>query len=305
MRQSRVCGVMMHEDQVDVTGDVVRRLVDDQFPQWRRLSLEEVVAEGTDNAIFRIGDDLAARFPLHTQPVDEVWASLESEARALRELAACSPFPTPVPVALGAPGHGYPLPWAVQTWLPGRVASHEDPGSSVAFAEDLAGFIACLRATDTQGRPFSGRGRGGHLPDHDGWMDVCFERSEGLLDVGRLRRLWGELHVLLRVDPDVMSHKDLIPGNVLVRDGRLVGVLDGGAFGPADPALDLVCAWHLLDRQPRAALRSALGCGDVEWGRGMAWAFEQAMGLVWYYAGSNPTMSNHGRRTLGRLLDDS
>jgi hypothetical protein len=28
------------------------------------------------------------------------------------------------------------------------------------------------------------------------------------------------------------------------------------------------------------------------------------MGLVWYYAGSNPTMSALGRRTLGRILDD-
>jgi aminoglycoside phosphotransferase (APT) family kinase protein len=303
--RAKVCGVVMHENQVHVTGELVRLLVDDQFPEWRQLPLQEVIAAGTDNAIFRIGDDLAARFPLHAQEADEAWSSLESEARALRELAACSPVPAPVPVALGAPGHGYPLPWAVQTWLPGRVATQEDPGSSVAFAEDLAGFITGLRAVDTQGRPFSGRGRGGHLPDHDAWMDVCFERSEGLLDVDRLRRLWGELRVLPRESLDVMSHKDLIPGNVLVRDGRLVGVLDGGAFGPADPALDLVAGWHLLEQEPRAALRRALGCGEVEWGRGMAWACEQSMGLVWYYAESNPTMSGLGRRTLNRLLDEA
>jgi len=296
---------MMHENQVHVADDLVRRLVDDQFPQWRRLPLQEVVAEGTDNAIFRIGDDLAARFPLHAQEADDARAALESEARALRELAAHSPVPTPVPVALGAPGHGYPLPWAVQTWLPGRVATQDDPGSSLAFAEDLAGFITSLRAVDTQGRPFSGRGRGGNLPDHDAWMDVCFRRSEGLLDVDSLRRLWGELRLLPREHPDVMSHKDLIPGNVLVRDGRLVGVLDGGAFGPADPALDLVSAWHLLGPGSREALRRALGCGDVEWGRGMAWAFEQSMGLVWYYAESNPTMSGLGRRTLTRLQDEA
>jgi aminoglycoside phosphotransferase (APT) family kinase protein len=302
---SKVCGVAMHEDQVDVTRDLVRLLVDDQFPKWRQLCLQEVIAEGTDNAIFRIGADLAARFPLHAQESDAAWVSLESEARALRELAVSSPVPTPVPVALGAPGHGYPLPWAVQTWLPGRVASQEDAGSSVAFAEDLAGLITDLRAVDTQGRPFSGRGRGGHLPDHDAWMDVCFQRSEGLLDVDRLRRLWGELRLLPREGADVMSHKDLIPGNVLVRDGRLAGVLDGGGFGPADPGLDLVAGWHLLERAPREALRRSLGCGEVEWGRGMAWAFEQSMGLVWYYAESNPIMSGLGRRTLTRLLDEA
>jgi aminoglycoside phosphotransferase (APT) family kinase protein len=136
-------------------------------------------------------------------------------------------------------------------------------------------------------------------------MDVCFQRSEGLLDVDRLRRLWGELRLLPREGADVMSHKDLIPGNVLVRDGRLAGVLDGGGFGPADPGLDLVAGWHLLERAPREALRRSLGCGEVEWGRGMAWAFEQSMGLVWYYAESNPIMSGLGRRTLTRLLDEA
>jgi hypothetical protein len=33
----------------------------------------------------------------------------------------------------------------------------------------------------------------------------------------------------------------------------------------------------------------------------MAWAFQQAMGLVWYYARSNPAMSRFGQRTLLRL----
>ena len=76
-----------------------------------------------------------------------------------------------------------------------------------------------------------------------------------------------------------MTHGDLVPGNVLIDDGRLVGVLDTGGFGPADPALELVCAWHLLDSPRRERLRAALGCTDLEWERGRAWAFEQAMGF--------------------------
>ena len=49
-------------------------------------------------------------------------------------------------------------------------------------------------------------------------------------------------------------------------------------------------------------LRDQLGSDDPEWARGKAWAFEQAMGLVWYYAETNPLMSALGRRTLERLL---
>lgn len=289
----------MHSDEVAVPPDVARRLIAGQFPQWGDLPIRRVAADGTVNMIYRIGDGLAARFPRRGRDVDEARRDLVVEASAARELARCSPVPTPAPVALGEPGPGYPLPWAVQTWVPGRVATDGDPGAP--FARDLAGFIAALRATDTRGRTFSGTGRGGDLDDHDGWMRTCFRESAGLLDVDPLRRWWDDLRRLPRADPDVMSHGDLIPGNVLVGDGRLVGVLDGGGFGPADPALDLVAAWHLLDHGPRTALRTALGCGDVEWSRGMAWAFVQAMGLVWYYAESSPALSSLGRRTLTRL----
>jgi aminoglycoside phosphotransferase (APT) family kinase protein len=291
----------MHADQVDVPVDVVRRLVADQFPQWRRLPLDRVASAGMVNAVFRIGDDLTARLALQAGDPVEVRSRLQSEAAAATELAACSPVPTPLPVALAAPGHGYPLPWAVQTWLPGRDATAEDPATSIAFARDLAGFIAALRAVDSGGRRFSGQGRGGSLPDHDGWLEVCLRESEGLLDVPRLRRLWRTLRGLPAGGPDVMSHGDLVPGNVLVCGGRLAGVLDGGGFGPADPALDLVSGWHLLDG-PREVLRSTLACTQVEWERGMAWAFQQAMGLVWYYAASNPSVSRLGRRTLDRIL---
>ena len=172
----------------------------------------------------------------------------------------------------------------------------------MAFAHDLAELIRDLRAIDTRGRTFTGSGRGGDLRAHDDWLETCFRNSEGLLDVPRLRRRWEELRDLPRRGPDVMSHGDLIPGNVLVADGRLVGVLDVGGLGPADPALDLVAAWHLLDAEPRRALRADLGCDDVEWARGQAWAFEQAMGLVWYYADTNPRMSRLGRRTLNQIL---
>lgn len=109
------------------------------------------------------------------------------------------------------------------------------------------------------------------------------------------------MRVLPRSARDVMTHGDLIPGNVLVSDGRLAGVIDVGGMGPADPALDLVGAWHLLDAGPRQVLRGDLKCEDLGWERGKAWAFEQAMGAVWYYVESNPAMSLMGQRTLQRL----
>jgi aminoglycoside phosphotransferase (APT) family kinase protein len=304
MAAQDAAGVDMHADQLTVSVDTVRELVSRQFPAWRHHPIVAVAAEGTVNALFRIGEQYVARFPLQPGEAAAARERLEAEAAAARELLGRTRFPTPEPVALGEAGAGYPLPWSVQTWLPGTVATHADPGHSVAFAHDLAEFIRGVRALDTRGRSFRGPGRGGDLRSHDAWMQTCFERSQTLLDVPRLRRMWRVLRDLPRDAADVMSHGDLIPGNVLVAEARLAGVLDVGGLGPADPALDLVAAWHLLELGPRQALRDDLGCDDLEWARGRAWAFEQAMGLVWYYVRSNPAMSRLGRRTLQRLQTD-
>ena len=192
----------------------------------------------------------------------------------------------------------------MQTWISGRTATEVDPGESAAFARDLAEFIKGVRAIPTGGRTFSGGGRGGDLRAHEAWMTNCFRESERLADVPRLRRMWADMRELPRDTADVMNHSDLIPGNVLVRDGRLAGVLDVGGLGPADPALDLVAAWHLLEAGPRRTLREDLCCNDLEWERGRAWALQQAMGALWYYVESNPAMHRMARRTLERVLTE-
>jgi aminoglycoside phosphotransferase (APT) family kinase protein len=294
----------MHAGQLTVSVETVRSLVADQFPNWTNLRVEPVRSEGTVNAIFRLGDRLAARFPLQRKDLSVARTFLQSEAEANRELVGRTRFPVPEPVALGEPGYDYPLPWSVQTWLNGVTATVEDPGGSAKFANDLAEFITDVRAIDTGGRLFSRPGRGGDLRAHDEWVNTCLGRSEGLLDVSRLSKIWQNLHDLPRTAKDVMTHGDLVPGNVLVSAGRLAGVLDCGGLGPADPALDLVAAWHLLETGPRRLLRDDLQCDDLEWKRGKAWALEQALGLVWYYAVTNPSMSQMGRRTLDRIIAD-
>lgn len=293
----------MHPDQLAVSAATVRALVDEQFPRWRTLPIREVRSGGTVSTVFRIGEQLSARFPLRPADVDSTRRALGAEADAARELFGRTRVPTPRPIAIGEPGAGFPLPWSVQTWLTGAPATHDSHAGEVAFACDLAELIGQLRAIDPAGRTFDGAGRGGDLRSHDAWVQTCFDRSDGLLDVAALRPMWDRLRELPRDADDVMSHKDLIPANLLAGGNRLVGVLDVGAFGAADPSLDLVCAWHLLDRGPRQALRDELGSTDLEWERGKAWAFQQAIGLVWYYVDSNPAMSRLGRHTLQRLAD--
>ncbi|KKB10149.1 phosphotransferase [Devosia chinhatensis] len=293
----------MHEDQIGIDAGRVAALIRRQFPQFRDAEIAPLTTPATTNAIFRIGATHAARLPLRGMDARDCRRLLEAEARAIAAFHAHCPFPSPIPIGIGRPGPGFPLPWTVQTWIEGLVATPNGQSANADFALDLVHLIRALRALDLNGLEFDGKGRGGNLPDHDAWMDQCFSKSGRLLDVARLRAMWVKMRVLPGLGYAVMSHRDLIPANLLVAGGRLVGVLDAGAFGPADPALDLVASWHLLNSDRRALFRNALGVSELEWRRGAAWAFEQAMGLVWYYAQTNPVMSALGRTTLARLVE--
>lgn len=294
----------MHSDQIDVSLSLASGLIQSQFPQFRGEKIVALETAGTVNAIFRIGTTHVARLPLRMADSTECAKAQQAEIAAGAEFREHSPFPCPITIGTGQPTPEYPLPWMIQQWIPGEVATPTGLGTSTTFALDLGRLVTALRVADLKGRVFNGQGRGGCLPDHDGWMEVCFAKSEHLLDVPRLRSMWREMRALPPAEREVMSHKDLIPANILVRGEHLVGVLDTGSFGPADPSLDLVAGWHMLDRGSRAAFRSAVQADTLEWRRGAAWAFVQAMGLVWYYTDTNPSMSELGRSTLARLLSD-
>jgi len=220
----------------------------------------------------------------------------------MTEFRQASPVPAPELVLVGEPGHGYPAAWSVQTWIEGATPTSRSLQDSATFAVDLAVLVSSLRGWPTNGRAFDGPNRGGDLRNHDAWMQTCIARSDGFTDTSAMRRLWTRLRDLPREDPDLRSHTDLIPGSLLVDGGRLVGVVDSGDFRAADPALDLVVAWHLLDDDARAVFREHLPDDALRWERGKAWALEQAAGLVWYYHRSNPPMAGLGRTTIERLI---
>lgn len=84
----------MHADQLSVSAATVRQLLDQQFPEWRDRPVVAMASHGTVNALFRIGEELVARFPLQPKAVEAARRWLESEASAARELlgASCTPI---------------------------------------------------------------------------------------------------------------------------------------------------------------------------------------------------------------------
>ena len=294
----------MHDDQVDITPGTVARLVASQFPRWRDLPVRAVTSHGTVNALFRLGDEIVLRFPLRPS----LDAGLRDELRAgqdtARRIAAHVPVLVPEPVGFGEPGEGYPGPWTAYSWITGETASSENIGDPDAFARDLAGFVSALHGMQTGGRTWNGRWRGGPLRRRDESVRRALAESARLTDTTRLARIWARCLQAPHDAADVWIHTDLMPGNLLVRDGRLAGVIDIEDVCVGDPAVDLMPAWNLMAPGPRQVYRYALGVSDATWERGRGWAIVQAIVALPYYVDTNPVMADTARRTLDAVLDE-
>jgi aminoglycoside phosphotransferase (APT) family kinase protein len=205
---------------------------------------------------------------------------------------------------LGEPAEGYPWHWGVYQWLEGRDALAESVTDSIGAARALAGFVRAMQAVDTLGGPVAGRDnnyRGVALHRLDARVRESLAQLEADIDTAAAARLWEDA-VDAPQAPAVWIHGDLLPGNLLVRDGRLAGVIDFGLLGVGDPSADLMAAWTTFGGEARAAFIEAAGADGAAWRRARGWAFYGAAVALPYYRDINPVLARISRRTLEELL---
>jgi aminoglycoside phosphotransferase (APT) family kinase protein len=102
--------------------------------------------------------------------------------------------------------------------------------------------------------------------------------------------------------PEVWVHGDLLPGNLLVVDGRLSAVIDWGGLNVGDPACDLQPAWNVFAGASRARFRAELAVDEASWVRGRGWALYQAVLALPYYWDTNPGMIRQASHALAQVL---
>ncbi|MEV8513806.1 aminoglycoside phosphotransferase family protein [Dactylosporangium sp. NPDC051484] len=281
------------EADIAVDAALVRRLILEQHPDLDGPLSQ--VAMGWDNAIYRLGADLAVRLPRRRVAAELVYR----EQHWLPRLAVALPVPVPVPVRVGVPSGGFPFPWSITPWLTGTVVAASPVAPRAAFAAQLAGFLAALHvpapaaapANPVRGVPLSTR------------AEAMAERfATGRVPAG-LRGLWDELvAVPFWAGPPLWVHGDPHPGNLLTGpDGRLAAVLDFGDLTSGDPATDLAAAWLVFDAPARAVFRAALGCGpgrdEATWQRARGWALNIGAALAADATGT-PEMAAVAEHTL-------
>lgn len=283
----------LHPDELPADAATVAALLAEQAPHLAGLPVRPLRALGTVNRVFRLGDDRAVRIPRRAA----AGADVLREAAVVPLVAPVLRVAVPEVELVGRPSALLPVAWSVVRWIDGEPAA-----AGAVPGVDLAGTVLALRALDPAALPDAGRATAAAA---DAAVRASIERLTGF-DRGRVAAAWdAALEAPLWDGVRVPIHADLLPPNLLVREGRLAGVLDWGTAGAGDPANDLVPAWSCLRGAERARFLSALGGPEGDRARAKGVALAQAVVAIPYYDTTNPGFAALCRATLAEVLADA
>jgi aminoglycoside phosphotransferase (APT) family kinase protein len=175
----------MHLDELEIDERLVRHLLSTQLPHLADQRLTKVEPWGTDNAVWRLGEDFVVRLPrIH-------WASgqVDFENTWLPHLASFLPVAVPDPIALGLPDDRYPWRWGVYQWLPGDAAGPSTIDDPNRFAIDLADVVRALGRIPTDGAPEASN-RARPLQAYNKEALAIIQWVKNLIDADAARAVW-------------------------------------------------------------------------------------------------------------------
>lgn len=288
--------------EVEVDEDLVRRLLVEQHPDLAGLALTYVDA-GFDNALWRLGDVLAVRLPVRAVAVPLV----AHEQRWLPQLAPRLPLPVPAPVRTGAPSAGYPWSWSVVPWLPGVPADQAPVTDGPRSGAVLGRFLRALHVpapADAPANPW----RGVALAERSATAEERMAQLVDRFDMAAVREVWRQALAAPPHDgPPLWLHGDLHGGNLLVRRGTPVAVIDFGDMCGGDPATDIAAAFMVLPSEGWSSFVDAYGPVEgalLDRARGWALLFGLMLTSIGL-AGTPATYLAMGEHTVARVLAGS
>ena len=288
----------MHIDEVDIDNALVSKLITRQFPEFSDLPINHINSHGTDNVIFRLGEDMAIRLPRIKEAADNI----EKEYKWLPKLAPLLPLQIPIPLKKGTADENYPYPWYIYRWLKGNSATNEKI-NLVQAAKDLGEFIYALKKVDAKTAPPSRRGL--PLSSCDKETREAIILLKNTFNIDQIKNAWQQaLAVPLYKGDPVWIHGDLLPSNMLVENGKLTAILDFGISGTGDPACDMMVAWTFLNAQTRHIFRQKVQADDNTWARAKGWALTFGLVALPYYKKTNPELAAIAKRTIDEVLMD-
>ncbi|MFL6427782.1 MAG: aminoglycoside phosphotransferase family protein [Acidobacteriaceae bacterium] len=296
---------MSEQNMIAIDVALVKQLISRQFPQWADLTIRPVKFSGWDNRTFHLGERMTVRLPSAAAYSLQV----EKEQRWLPRLASHLPVAVPAPIAMGAPGQGYPWHWSVYRWIDGEPATIARIADLQEFAISLARFLNTLRHIDATDGPLPGKHnffRGGPLHVYDGETREAIAALKSRMDADAAIAMWEAASSASWSGPAVWFHGDVSAGNLLVHHGRLSAVIDFGTCGVGDPACDLSIAWTLFEERGREAFCGRIQADAAMWKRGRGWTLWKALIVCAQLPGTtaDPNEIQRSWRVLDEVLHD-
>lgn len=293
----------LSERRFEVVEELAQSLIDGQFPVWSHLPLKKIDSAGTDNSIYRLGEELAVRFPVSASAAQQV-------AKEHIWLPKLISFAVAIPIVIGAgrPMNEFPFPWSVMTWIEGKDATADVIVDWLKTAEDLGQFIREFRSQNPSGAPLAGKHnafRGTALGNLDQIARNAIDALRYMFDHSLLLDIWEQA---LGVEPWAGApqwiHGDIHAANIIVKNGNIAGIIDLGLMGVGDPACDLAPAWSFLPSHVRDVFREAADVDGPTWLRGKGWGLYIGVIALSYYRGRNPTLSGIAETAIRAVIED-
>lgn len=293
----------MHSNEININESLVRLLINTQFSQWAHLPVKAVKSAGTDNTLYRLGDEMVVRLPR----IYSASRQIDKEQYWLPKLAPFLPLAIPNPLAAGVPAEKYPWHFSVYQWLIGEDASIKSIVDMDQAAIDLAEFLLALHQIDPMHGPSFGEHnffRGEPLVVRDKSTRAAITSLHHLFDAKIMIKVWNCSLEAAWNDSPCWIHGDLIPTNLLVQNDRLSAVIDFGGLGVGDSACDLIVAWSFLTAKTRETFRTTMAVDDNTWIRGRGWALTIGLIAFDYYQETNPILAGIAKRLIEEVVAD-
>ena len=284
---------------LEINTKIVKELISNQFPKWKHLSIKQVEQSGHDNRTFHLGNEMTIRLPSSEAYVDQV----EKELKWLPILRQYITTQISSPIEKGHPDSCYPFPWSINRYIEGETVNHTNIDDIKQFAIDLADFLRELQSISTVDAPVAGQHnffRGGDLSVYHNETEAVLSRLKCVLPTEDLSQIWQRAICSKWTKKGVWIHGDVAPGNLLVKCGRLCGVIDFGIMGVGDPSCDYAMAWTFFDKESRKEFLHGVDRDTVDRARG--WALWKALIT---YKRENIGISNNAGSTIKSILDET
>ncbi|PCI73597.1 phosphotransferase [Candidatus Dependentiae bacterium] len=286
-------------DEINIDIKLVKNLLSQQFSEWKNLNLELIKPEGTDNVMYRLGDDKVVRLPRNQ--ISSL--NIEKEINILPILKPHISISIPEVLAVGKSDESYPFPWLICSQLEGKNLDDKDEVDLNQAAIDLGNLVRSMQNINSKNGITCKRGES--ISSRDNAVRKAIALSGRFFDTKLLTKLWNNVLKASEWKGDpVWIHGDLHPGNLLAQDGKISGIVDFSFSGIGDPAVDLMVAWTLFTKETREIFRAIVRPDDATWERARGWALFLGVLGYYYYVESNPAFAAIAKKSLDEVIID-